>query len=37
VEPPEVDEIDGEENWDVREVADSRVNPQKKIVEYLVL
>jgi hypothetical protein len=37
VEPPEVEEIDGEVNWVVREVADSRVNRQKKIVEYLVL
>jgi len=37
IEPPEVEEIDGEENHVVREVADSRVNRSKKKVEYLVL
>jgi hypothetical protein len=37
VEPPQVEEIDGEVNRVVREVADSRVNCQKKIVQYLVL
>jgi hypothetical protein len=37
VEPPEVEDIDGEINWVVREVADPRVNRQNKIVEYLVL
>jgi hypothetical protein len=37
VEPQEVEEIDGEVNWVVREVADSRENRQKKIVLYLVL
>jgi hypothetical protein len=37
VEPPEVEDIDGEVNWVVREVADSRVMCQKKIVEYVVL
>jgi hypothetical protein len=36
VEPAEVEEMDGEVNWVVREVADSRVNRQKKIFEYLV-
>src|SRR5260221_987122 len=37
IEPPEVEEIEGEENHVVREVADSRVNGSKKKVEYLVL
>ncbi len=37
IEPPEVEEIEGEENHVVREVADSRVNRSKKKVEYLVL
>jgi hypothetical protein len=32
----EVEEIDGKVNWVVREVADSRLNRKKKIVEYLV-
>ncbi len=37
IEPPEVEEIEREENHVVREVADSRVNRSKKKVEYLVL
>ena len=36
-EPPEIEEIEGEENYVVRKLADSRVNRNKKIVEYLVL
>ena len=35
--PPEIEIIEGEENYVVREVADSRVNRQKKKIEYLVL
>jgi hypothetical protein len=37
VEPPQADEIDGDVNWVVRVVTDSRVNRQNKIVGYLVL
>jgi hypothetical protein len=37
VEPLEVEEVDREVNWVVRDVADSTVNCHKKIVEYLVL
>jgi RNase H-like domain found in reverse transcriptase/Reverse transcriptase (RNA-dependent DNA polymerase)/Integrase zinc binding domain/Chromo (CHRromatin Organisation MOdifier) domain/Integrase core domain len=37
VNPPEVEEIDGEVNWVLREIANSKVNRQKKRVEYLVL
>jgi len=37
VDPPEIEEIDGEENHVLREVVDSRVNRKKKVVEYLVL
>ena len=36
---PEVEEIDGEMNWEVREVVESRQNRRKKHnpIEYLVL
>ncbi|KAH0607133.1 uncharacterized protein H6S33_003121 [Morchella sextelata] len=34
---PEPEEIEGEQNWVVREVADSRVNKKRRLVEYLVL
>ena len=37
VEPPKVEEIEGEENHVLKKVADSRVNRSKKRVEYLVL
>jgi hypothetical protein len=37
IEPPEVEKIEGEENHVVREVADSRVNRNKKKIDYLVL
>jgi hypothetical protein len=37
VDPPEIEEIEGEENYVLREVVDSRVNRRKKKVEYLVL
>ncbi|KAH0612478.1 uncharacterized protein H6S33_008858, partial [Morchella sextelata] len=37
VPPPEPEEIEGEQNWVVREVADSRVKKKGRRVEYLVL
>ena len=39
LEPPEPEPIDGEENWIVREIVDSRRNNRKKgkPIEYLVL
>ena len=39
LEPPEPEPIDGEENWIVREIVDSRRNNRKKgkPTEYLVL
>jgi hypothetical protein len=37
IEPPEVEEIEGEENHVIREVADSRVKRNKKKIEYLML
>ena len=36
-EPPEAEEIDGETNWEVRDIAESRLNRRRKVVEYLVL
>ncbi|KAH8153124.1 uncharacterized protein LAJ45_02711 [Morchella importuna] len=37
VPPPEPEEIAGEHNWIVREVADSRVTKKRRRVEYLLL
>jgi hypothetical protein len=37
VDPPETEEIDGELNWVVREVVDSRVDRKEKKVKYMVL
>src|SRR5258706_14429493 len=37
VDPPEIEEIEGEENHVLREVEDSRLNRKKKDVEYLLL
>jgi hypothetical protein len=34
--PPPPEEVEGEENWEVESVANSRYNKKRKRVEYLV-